>query len=361
MDEMLAAALKDLGESYQAGMKGQADRIEEITARLDDIELASQRPGYGSDRRTPQDRAFASYLRHGKDGMEDADRQNLIISDDTQGGYLKSPDLFIQQILKGLEKNNPVRQYARVVQVSSGGATIPLQGSEPTAYWVGETEQRQETTWTYGRKNIAVHEVAAFADVSQQLVEDAAFNIEGEVATELAKAFRKVESSALTVGDGFQKPFGFLTDTDIENAPSGHASQITADALIDMYHALPTEYAANAIWGMNRSTMAKVRKLKTGDGEYLWERSIQSGNPPSILGRPVIEFPTLGNVEASARPIVFADFSGYLLLDRVNFGLLRDPLTQATRGMVRYVARRRVGGAVIEPEKFITMKIGTSV
>lgn len=354
MENEIVEALNALGKSYQSG-------IDAMSERLDALEMAGQRPGFSNEKRNPQDRAFASYLRHGRDGMEDGDRQNLIVSDDSQGGYLRSPDLFIQQILKGLELNNPVRQYARVVQISSGGATIPKQTSEPTAYWVEETENRSETTWTYGRLNIPVHEVAAFADVSQQMVEDSAFNIESEVATELAKAFRKIAASALTVGDGAKKPFGFMTDTDIENVPSGNASSITADALIDMFHSLPSDYAASAIWGMNRSTIAKVRKLKTGDGEYLWERAIQAGNPPSILGRPVVEFPTLGNVEAAARPIVFGDFSGYLLLDRVNFGLLRDPLTQATRGMVRYHARRRVGGAVIEPEKFVTMKIGTSV
>jgi len=127
-----------------------------------------------------------------------------------------------------------------------------------------------------------------------------------------------------------------------------------ADDLIDLYHAVPSAYARRGAWGMNRATMAEVRKLKTsGTGVYLWADSLTPGNPPTLLGRPVVEFPDLPDLSQSpvGVPIVFGDWAtGYRIFDRVGLSVLRDPFSRSTNSEVRFLARRRVGGKLVQPE-----------
>lgn len=356
MDDELKAALAELTSNTAGAVKDAAARYDDLAARLDGIELAGQRPGLGSGQK-PIDKAMAAYLRHGFDAIGEDHRANLAVSPDTGGGYLTSGSTLELEILKEISEHSPIRQYANVKAISSGGVTIPKLTGKPTGSWVGEEETRTAADMTYGQASIVVHEAACYVDVSVKLIEDAAFNIEAEVAEEVGQAFGRMESAAFTDGDGFKKPKGFLTES-ITKVKSGNATALTADAIIDLYHALPSAYARNAIFGMNRQTMGTVRKMKDGSGQYLWQPALSSDQPPTILGRPVVEFADQPNVGAGLLPIVFGDFSGYRILDRVGISLLRDPYTRATNGQVRIHARRRVGGAAVQLDKFRLQEVG---
>ncbi|WP_454917290.1 phage major capsid protein [Xanthobacter sediminis] len=335
-----------------------------LTDRLDKLEAKLNRPGIITDTgsRTPEQKAFETFLRKGEALVPEVERKALTVANDTSAGYLVAPEPLLAEILKKVELLSPVRQLARVAGISSGGVTIPKETAAPTADWVGETEDRPETTATYGQQTINVHEAAAWIDVSQRLLEDAAFDIEAEITARIGAAFAKLESSAFINGDGVGKPAGFMLDATVPDVANGHASALQADGLIDLYHAIPSAYVGSAVWGMNRKSMAAARKLKATDGHYLWSDGIQAGNPPTILGRPVFEFPDLSDVGAGARPIVFGDFgTAYRIFDRVGLSILRDPYSQATKGIVRFHARRRVGGAVVMGEALSTLKIATSL
>lgn len=128
-------------------------------------------------------------------------------------------------------------------------------------------------------------------------------------------------------------------------------ASIDADALIDHFYSLKTTYAASGVWMMNRKTMALVRKLKDADGQYLWQSSIAAGQPATLLGRPVYEAVDMPDPTAGNTPIVFGDFhTGYAVADRVGFEIIRDELTGAANGMVKFIARRRVGGRIVMGE-----------
>jgi HK97 family phage major capsid protein len=97
--------------------------------------------------------------------------------------------------------------------------------------------------------------------------------------------------------------------------------------------------------------MATARKLKaTGTGNYLWVESLQPGNPPTILGRPVVEAPDLTATGSPSPAVVaFGDWNrAYRVFDRVGLEILRDPYTAAKRSIVVFHARRRVGGALVD-------------
>lgn len=338
--------------------------LKPFTERLDKIEAKMNRPGLITDTgsRTLEQKAFETFLRKGRDHVPEVEQKALVIANDAQAGYLVAPEPLLAEILKTVTLYSPVRQVARVTGISSGGVKIPRRTSAPAAQWVDETEDRPETTAAYGQLAINVHEAAVWVDVSQQLLEDSAFNLEGELSQELALAFAKLEATAFVSGDGVGKPSGFMADSSVTDVANGHASALQADGLIDLYHGIPSAYAGSAVWAMNRKTMGTVRKLKASDGTYLWTDSLSAGNPPTILGRPVLEFADLADVGANARPIAFGDFgTAYRIFDRVALTIMRDPYSQATKGIVRFHARRRVGGAVVMGEALRTLKIATTV
>jgi HK97 family phage major capsid protein len=110
----------------------------------------------------------------------------------------------------------------------------------------------------------------------------------------------------------------------------------------------------------NRTTLGAIRKLKDSAGQYVFQAGMMltAGVPNSVLGYPYVEAPDLADVGSSAKPVIFGDFSrGYMIVDRVNLSVLRDPFTQASTGNVRYLARRRVGGQVVLPEALVIQVI----
>lgn len=345
-------------EETLSGLSGGAGETEQksLGSRLDKLEARLNRPGMTAPAggRTLEQKAFTSFLRRDMAGVPEGERKALTVASDASAGYLVAPDQLLLEILKTVTEFSPMRQVARVTGISAGGAIVPRRTSAPSAGWVDEIEERPETSAAYEQVKVDVHEAACWVDVSQRLLEDAAFDIEGELAAELGLAFAKLEATAFVKGTGTKQPTGFLTATGLTNLESA----LTAEALIELYHAIPSAYVGQAVWAMNRKTMAAVRKLKASDGHFLWQDGLSAGNPPTILGRPVMEFADMDDVETAAVPIAFGDFgTAYRIFDRVGLSVMRDPYSQATKGIVRFHARRRVGGLVVMPEALATLTI----
>lgn len=336
-------------------------QLEAMDARLRAAETRANRPAdEHRDEPDLETRAFSAFMRRGRESLGAEETRGLTVAADTAAGYLVAPSPLASEILKNASLYSPLRGLARVLTISSSSILLPRQTTAPAGAWVAETGTRTATTPAYDRVEITAHEAAVYVDVSHALLEDSAFDLEAEIAADLGEAFGKLEAAAFVAGDGSGKPYGFVGHADVADTLSGAAVAITADSLIDLYHAIPSLYVGNAVWGMNRQTMATVRKLKAGDGTYLWTDALSAGNPPTILGRPVVEMPELANVAAAARPIVFGDFgAGYRIVDRIAFSLMRDPYSLATTGQVRFHARRRVGGDVAKGEALRTLKVGT--
>jgi HK97 family phage major capsid protein len=238
---------------------------------------------------------------------------------------------------------------------------IPRRTGRPTGGWVGETESRPATGSTYGQAEIPIDEFACYVDVSNKLLEDAAVDVAAEVAFDVAEEFGRGEGAAFVAGDGAKKPLGFMSDANVSYTAGGDASVILADGLIDLFYALAPFYRQRAVWMLNGSTLAAIRKLKDGIGNYLWMPGLVAGQPETILGRPAVEAVDMPDVAGNAYPVVFGDFStGFRIYDRVALSLIRDPYTQATVGLTRFHARRRVGGRVVRAEAIRKLKIATS-
>jgi HK97 family phage major capsid protein len=333
-----------------------------LVERLDAFEAKLNRPaiGTGDKAEISEDRkAFIEFARKGVERMEQKAVAALTVSTDSQGGYL-APEAFANEILKKIVEFSPIRQYARVTAIAAPEVKLPRKLTGTTASWVSETGDRSQSDMTFEQATFTPHELATYVDISTQLLEDNSYNLEGELAADFAEAFGKAEASAFVSGDGTGKPKGLLSATGIAEIATGNAATLGTDpaaTIIGMFHSVPSVVAQNAVWLMNRKTLGSLRTLKDGNGRFIMLDPITAGAPVTLLGRPIVEAVDMPDIGADASPIMLGDMSGYRIIDRVGLSVLRDPFTQATKGLVRFHARKRVGGDVSNADRFVKLTV----
>ena len=187
-------------------------------------------------------------------------------------------------------------------------------------------------------------------------MDDAAFDIESWLAGRIAEKFARAEAAAFVSGDGIDKPTGFLTHPVVDNdiwawgnigyVPTGLDSALgNGDAIIDLVYALGAEYRANGTFVMNSKTAGEVRKLKDGDGRFLWSDGLAAGEPARLLGYPVLIAEDMPDIASGSDSIAFGDFAaGYTVAERPDLRVLRDPFS--AKPNVLFYATKRVGGDV---------------
>jgi len=296
----------------------------------------------------------------------EAEYKAMSVGNDTTGGYL-APAEYVREIIKGVTEISPIRSLVRVRTTASKSIMIPKRTGQFAAQWVAEQGTRSETDGLrYGMLEIPTHELYALVDISEQNLEDSAFDMEGEIRFEAAEQFSLAEGTAGVVGNGVGKPQGFLdADAGLSENVSGTAATIAdvdgqANGLLTLKHALKTAYTRNATWALNRTTLGSVRKLKDAQKNYIWMPGIAQGKPNTIDGDPYVEVPDMPSEGANAYPIAYGDFArAYTLVDRIQMSMLRDPYTQATGGNIRFLFRRRLGGQVVLAEAVRKLKCST--
>ncbi|HEY0328801.1 MAG TPA: phage major capsid protein [Rhodopseudomonas sp.] len=236
--------------------------------------------------------------------------------------------------------------------------------------WVGETAARPATsTPGLGSLDFTPGELYANPAISQQLLDDAAIDLEQWLAGEVEGEFAKQEGIAFLSGNGTNKPYGILTFvTGAANAArhpwgaiatvnSGAAAALTGDGFIDLMYSLPGEFAANAKLYINRLSLGAARKLKDGQGNYLWQPTYVAGQPATLAGAPIVELPDMPTVAAGNVVALYGDMEAtYLIVDRIGISVLRDPFTD--KPYVHFYTVKRVGGGVYNPEPMRALVVG---
>lgn len=333
------------------------DRLDQLEADAKKAALVTQRADAARER-TEEQKAFEVFVRKSGAGADEV--KALQVGDDTGAGFL-APTEFVDEMLKGVVEFSPMRQLVRVLSTSASSVKFPKRTGSVSARWVGETETKTTSEPSVGLEEIPTHELYAMVDVSNWLLEDASFDIEGWLREEVAEQFGVAEGTAFVTGNGSKKPEGILDassgiDASLETAAS---NVIAGDDLIKLFFSLKGAYTANAQWVMNRTTIRDVRLLKDAvNGNYLWQAGLSGLAPATILDRPYNEAPDmpLASVD-NAKVIAFGDFRrGYVAVDRIQTAVQRDPYTQAADGMVRFIFRRRLGGQTVVPEAIKILK-----
>ncbi|MBP3805682.1 MAG: phage major capsid protein [Oribacterium sp.] len=273
------------------------------------------------------------------------------------GGYLV-PEEFERQIVTGLDEANVVRGLAKVI-TTSAERKIPVAATHSAAQWTAENGAYQESDPTFDQKTIDAFKLTDLVKVSIELLQDSMFDLESYIASEFARAFGIAEEEAFCVGNGTNQPTGIFTANGGQVGVTAAANNaITADELISLVYALKSPYRRNAKFLMNDATIAAIRKLKDGNGVYLWQPSLQAGEPDKLLGYDLYTSPYAPAMAASAYTVAFGDFKNYWIADRSGRTVQRLNELYSTNGQVGFVATERVDGKVILPEgiKLLQMK-----
>ena len=295
---------------------------------------------------------FGSMLR-GKPMLQNV----LSTTPDADGGYLV-PEEFERQIVTGLEEANIVRTLAKTI-TTSAERKIPIAATHSIAQWTAENAAYTESNPTFAQKTIDAFKLTDLAKVSVELLQDSMFDLESYIATEFARAFGAAEEEAFCVGTGSGQPTGIFTaNGGTVGVTAGSPTAVTVDNLIDLVYSLQSAYRKNAAFFMRDVTVSALRKLKDSNGAYLWQPSVQAGQPDRLLGYPLYTSPYVPAVAASTLPIAFGDFKNYWIADRTGRTVQRLVELYSGNGQVGFLATERVDGKVILPEGIQLMKMG---
>jgi len=334
------------------------------------VPLAVQVKGYNH--------AFESYLRKGVNDVGPQDRKTLTEGVDSAGGFLVPEDYQVE-LIKKIATMATIRNRARVATTGRDLAKWPKVNyttddkytSGVRLTWTGEAPStstvHRVTDPQFGLYSIPVHTAMASFPMSNDLIEDSAFDILGISSDLLAEAFTLDENNAFINGSGVGRPMGMLTQVDGDgpaSVVSGSSSTLTADGIIDLIYALPAQYEANAVTIMSKATEKVIRKLKDSQNNYLWPVWPQVGNfgvsPRELLGYPVLRDEFMPAIAGNAYPVIHGDLRGYLVLDRVGLSIQRlTDSAYAELNLTGLLARKRVGGQTIEPWRMKAQKIAT--
>ena len=388
----LKTELQRVEQKSEDARKQQMDAVTMQAEAINELKMAMARPDFvdvdgdgiddreqrGSGRRaTPEQKAHANalitYMRNGNDtGLRDLEEKALAIGSDPDGGYLAgfTMETAIDRVLSEV---SPIRDISSVRQISNSSYKLPYNSGGAASGWVGETSSRGETdTPNIRLREYPVMELYANPFATQSMLDDGVVDIEAWLSDEVSIEFAEQEGRAFVNGDGVNRPRGLLSYPKVANVAwadgnlgfvnSGVANALSnadnngVDAIIDLVYGLQSAYRQNARHVMNRTTQGAVRKLKDDDGQYLWQPSVQAGQPATLLGYGITEAEDMPSIEANSFPILFGDFQRtYVVVDRIGIRVLRDPYS--SKPHVGFYTTKRVGGGVKNFESYKGLKI----
>lgn len=353
-----------------------ANEVKQLQDRLDQIETAANRPGgvfkQGDNGLTEAKTQMVNFLRTGR-GLEEKQMQGNI---GPQGGFAV-PEQLDNTVLDQLVNISPVRSVANVVSTLSPNYSKLIGRRGTGSGWTSETGTRDETnTPILAKVTPSVGELYVYATVTRHLLEDAAFNLESWWVENVVTEFAVQEGSAFVSGDGVNKPLGFLSgdapvttgDDDrefgvLQYVPTGEsgafASSNPDNVLYDTIAKLKPGYRAGAVWMMNSTTAASVRKMKDADGRSLWADGLTEAQPSRLLGYPVVIAEDMPDIGANSLSIAFGNFGrGYIIADRAGTTLVRDEVTKP--GFIKLYVARRIGGCLADSNAIKLVKFAAS-
>lgn len=379
-------------EAKLAKIGATLDEMGELKSRLEKMEVRASRPGMDGqngegNRFSPAEiehrDAFKSWVRNSKNHAFEAELRAKEAALETRGvdtvtggaGGFAVPEIISREITRLGVDVSPIRQIARVVNAGSPDYKELVDVNGSTFGWVGETDPRTATNTSSLAEITPTFGMAyAYPTATEESLSDMFFNVENWIITSAGETIAKGEGAAFISGDGTKKPTGFLAGPapvatadetrafgtlQYRASNSATAMPTSPDALIDMVQSLRARYRAGATWVTSKLVVSSLRKYKDDEGQYLWQPSLQLGQPQNFLGYPIVEAEDMPAVGANAFPLAFGDFrEGYMIVDIAGMRMTRDDVT--TPGYVKFYVRKRVGGKIKNSQAIKLLKIAAT-
>ena len=367
-DEMMAS-VKNLGKEIE--------RLEALRDIEDSLNAATSAPVRSdvSGRKAVKATATPEYSRAFWDMMRGNNtievRDALSVGVGSAGGYTV-PDEFEHQLVQSLDENNVFRRIAKVIRTQSGTRTIPIATDSGSASWIEEGTSIDESDVSFDKATLSAYKLGCLIKVSNELLNDSAFDIAAHIAQRFGVRFGNAEENAFLNGTGPSanpgtpsQPTGILT-TLTANTTASSAVDLSFDDMYKLYYSLKAPYRSNAAWVCSESVMLKLMMLKDGNSNYVWKPSLEVGKPDTFLGHPIYTsqyMPGLtgtANQDKNKKVVLFGDFSYYWIADRQNRTVKRLNELYAATDQVGFLGTQRVDGKLILGEACQALKMGAT-
>ncbi|MBQ4435536.1 MAG: phage major capsid protein [Clostridia bacterium] len=370
--DKMAADVKALGDE----IKRLEDQME-MDAKLSAPTSAPVHADPKADTRKPArptatdayNKAFWDMMR-GNNSMEVRDALSVGVNEN--GGFTV-PDEFERQLIQGLEENNIFRTLAHTIHTNSGTRTIPIATDSGSASWIEEGAAIQESDMSFAQETLSAYKLGCMIKVSNELLNDSAFNIAAHIAQRFGVRFGNAEEDAFINGTGPSanpqttpsQPTGILTSL---TASAGNTTEdavtVHFDNIYKLYYSLKSPYRRKASFLCNETLLLQLMLLKDKNDNYIWKPGLEVGKPDTILGRPIYTsgyMPALTGEAADAgkKVLLFGDFSYYWIADRQSRTLKRLNELYAVTDQVGFIGTQRVDGKLILPEAMQVMAMGS--
>lgn len=357
--EKLAAIEADF-DSTEKAIRAE-EKLNKIESKLEAIVEESYAPSIEKENSVDDYKgAFEEYARKGLSALNGEKLAALQVGTDSEGGYIV-PESFETKIVEILQDVNPFRSVANVIRTASD-RNIPVESSIGSFAYVAEEGAYGLSDPAFSRVVLGAHKSGGIIKVSEELLQDAFFNLETYLSNVAGRRFANLEEASFCTGDGSSAPQGLFNPTysnNVTGAVSATAA-ITSDDLIDVFHSLGRQYRSNATWLMNDDAVKLIRKLKDQDDQYLWQPGLQAGQPDTILGRPVIVSTQATAPAADAKSVIFGDMQYYTIADRAGISAQKLNELYAANGQVGYKFTARNDAKVILNEAFTSFTHGSA-
>lgn len=269
---------------------------------------------------------------------------------DADGGYLV-PEEYDKRIIDTLEEENIMRKLGTKI-TTSGQHKINIAAAKPAAAWIEEGGALTFGDAKFAQTLLDAHKLHVAIKITEELLYDNAFNLEGYIIDQFGRAMANAEEDAFLNGDGTGKPLGLFAESGGGTVAQTLTAAIKSDDVLDLIYALKRPYRKNAKFIMNDRTLLSLRKLKDNNGNYMWQPSYQAGEPDKLLGYSIFT-----SAYAPAAAIAFGDMSYYNIGDRGTRSIAELRELFAGNGMIAYVAKERVDGKLVLGEAVQIMQL----
>ena len=327
-----------------------------------DVIVAAER--IGKDQKSEGAAVYAKWLRGGDKALNEQDwaaiRNTMSTTTGSEGGFTVATEV-ASTVLDALKQFGGMRAVANVIQTAQGNPmNFPTSdGTSEVGEIVAENGTASDADVDFGVKSLPVYKYSSkVVTVPIELLQDSSVDVEAFVRARLVTRLGRITNTHFTTGTGSSQPNGIVTAATTGVTASNGTSQVTAvtyDSLVNLQHSVDPAYRdlGNTRWMFNDTTLREIRKIKDGQSRPIfvpgYEAGSPAGAPDRLLGAPIQINQSMANMAASAKSILFGDFSFYTIRDVMSVELLRfTDSAFAKKGQVGFLAWMRSGGNLVD-------------
>ena len=365
--------------SYDAFLKDALDLRERIDAETKLIEEERQmaqdalkgipgKPSIQAPEVEARKLAFRKFLRN--EPMTGEEVRAMTAGTDVQGGFLMTPQEFVKNLIVAVKNVVFIRGLATIYQTNNAnGIGMPSLDTDVGDFeWTPEiTAFPEDTAVRFGKRELKPHPLKKLIKVSEKLLRADGMDPEAILMDRASYKLGITNEKAFLTGTGSQQPLGLFTASD-DGVPTSRdlstdmtATDFTADALKAVKYSLKAQYMAKAQWLFHRDGVAKIAKIKTGDGYYIFELADKVGAIDTLLGRPLNMSEYVPNTFTASKYVgMFADFSWYWIVDSLALRIKRLNELYAETSQVGFIFDAETDAMPVLAEAFTRIETASS-